>query len=438
MKGKFLMENVLVTIVLIVVLFNFILSVNKLFQNNKNKQNMLNLVKYQINIELEKFENSFRDELFRNRQELDNNFKITREEQHNIINSFQDSLLKRMNDTVQFQKSQFDTSNEQITKLLKQNEQKLDNVTNVIRENLDKIQKDNSEKLEKMRITVDEKLHKTLEERLGSTFQIVSERLEKVQNGLGEMRQLASGVGDLKRVLTNVKTRGIIGEIQLGNILEQMFSPEQYSQNIKTNKNSNNFVEYAVKLPGKDNNPVWIPIDSKFPIEDYQELLDFDINNPEEYEVLQKKFATKIKLFAKDISTKYISPPDTTNFAIMFLPIEGLYAEVLRNTTLFETLRRDYGIAVTGPTTLAAFLTSLQMGFKTLAIEKRSSEVWELLSAVKTEFGKFGNILAKTKKKLEEASNVIDQADVRTRVIKRKLQNVEELPKDKSVEYLGE
>ncbi len=235
-----------------------------------------------------------------------------------------------------------------------------------------------------------------------------------------------------------MKTRGIIGEIQLGNILEQMFSPEQYSQNIKTNKNSNNFVEYAVKLPGKDNNPVWIPIDSKFPIEDYQELLDFDINNPEEYEVLQKKFATKIKLFAKDISTKYISPPDTTNFAIMFLPIEGLYAEVLRNTTLFETLRRDYGIAVTGPTTLAAFLTSLQMGFKTLAIEKRSSEVWELLSAVKTEFGKFGNILAKTKKKLEEASNVIDQADVRTRVIKRKLQNVEELPKDKSIEYLGE
>ena len=322
--------------------------------------------------------------------------------------------------------------------MIEQNEQKMEKISNIVAINLEKLQKDNNDKLEKMRQTVDEKLHKTLEERLGSSFKIVSERLEKVQRGLGEMQQLASGIGDLKRVLSNVKTRGIVGEIQLGNILAEMFSPEQYSENVKVVPNKNNFVEFALKLPGKDDKTVWIPIDAKFPIEDYHELIEYSGTNPEEYLVLQKVFAKKILTFAKDIRDKYIHPPYTTNFAIMFLPIEGIYAEVLKNRDLFEKLRKEFGVVPTGPTTLAAFLSSLQMGFKTLAIEKRSSEVWDLLGAVKTEFGKFGGVLEKTQKKLQEASNVIEKAGVRTRAIEKCLKNVESLPEEKSTELLDD
>jgi DNA recombination protein RmuC len=292
------------------------------------------------------------------------------------------------------------------------------------------LQEDNSRKLEQMRTTVDEKLHNTLEQRLGQSFKIVSDRLEQVHKGLGEMQTLATGVGDLKKVLTNVKTRGVIGEYQLENILEQMMTPEQYAKNVKTKQGSNAMVEFAIKLPGKkeDEQIVWLPLDAKFPTEDYQVLLSaYDNSDSELIETTRKQLAGRIRLFAKEILTKYIDPPHTTDFGIMFLPFEGLYAEVLR-LGLFEAIQREFKIVISGPTTLAAFLNSLQMGFRTLAIEKRSSEVWEILGAVKTEFGKFGAILEKTQKKLRETSNVIEQAGVRTRAIERKLRNVQELP----------
>ena len=282
--------------------------------------------------------------------------------------------------------------------------------------------------------TVDEKIQKTLEERLGQTFKIVSDQLQAVQKGLGEMQNLASGVGDLKRVLDNVKTRGVLGEIQLGNILEQIMAPNQYEANVKTKRGSNDHVEFAIKLPGKDDEgqEVYLPIDAKFPQEDYHKLqLAYESGNTDEIELYTKAMVNGIKRFAKDIRDKYIDPPNTTDFGIMFLPIEGLYAEIVRQTDLLEQLQREYKIIITGPTTLAAMLNSLQMGFKTLAIQKRSSEVWRILGAVKTEFGKFGGVLEKAQKKINEANNELDKlVTTRTNVINRKLRDVQELPEE--------
>jgi DNA recombination protein RmuC len=282
-----------------------------------------------------------------------------------------------------------------------------------------------------MRETVDEKLQKTLETRLGESFKLVSERLEAVHKGLGDMQQLATGVGDLKRVLTNVKTRGVLGEYQLENILEQLLTPDQYEKNVKTKPGSNGLVEFAIKLPGRENKEqtVWLPIDSKFPKEDFELLIDaYDNGSAEQIDECRKTFIRGIRKSAGDICGKYIDPPNTTDFAILFLPFESLYAEVLRTPGLFETIQKECKIIITGPTTLSAILSSLQMGFRTLAIEKRSSEVWHLLSAVKTDFGTFGDILSKTHKKLQEASNVIEQAGVRSRAIERKLKDVQLLP----------
>lgn len=288
------------------------------------------------------------------------------------------------------------------------------------------------QKLEKMRETVDEKLQKTLETRLGQSFELVSKQLESVQKGLGEMQTLASDVGGLKRVLSNVKTRGVMGEIQLGNILEQIMAPEQYQSNVKTKKSSGDFVEFAIKLPGRDikDGHVYLPIDAKFPQEAYHLLqIAYDEANPVKVEEATKTLATSIRKFAKDIRDKYLDPPFTTDFGIMFLPIEGLYAEVVRNTDLIEQLQREFKIIITGPTTLAAILNSLQMGFKTLAIQQRSSEVWQILGEVKTEFGKFGGILEKAQKKITEAGNEIDTlVGSRTRAIERKLRKVHVLP----------
>jgi DNA recombination protein RmuC len=287
---------------------------------------------------------------------------------------------------------------------------------------------------------VDDKLQSTLERRLADSFKQVSERLEQVYKGLGEMRSLATGVGDLKKVLTNVKTRGTWGEIRLSHILEQILAPDQYAVNVATKKSSNERVEFAIRLPGPDSHPdkiVWLPIDSKFPQEDYQRLLDAqEAADKTLAEKSVKNLEMRVKTEARAIREKYIDPPHTTDFGIMFLPVEGLYAEVLRRPGLCDSLQREYRIVVTGPTTLAALLNSLQMGFRTLAIEKRSSEVWELLGAVKTQFGKFGEVLAKTKKKLQEASNTIDQAEVRTRVITRKLSKVQELPNSDSAQLM--
>lgn len=294
---------------------------------------------------------------------------------------------------------------------------------------LKELQELSKTKMEEIRHLVDDKLKQTLETRFNESFKLISERLEQVYKGLGEMHGLAEGVGDLKRVLSNVKTRGNMGEVELGNILQQILSPEQYVQNACVEEDSQRRVEYAVKLPGADpdGRPVLLPIDSKFPIEDYQRLLDA-YDNGGDIEKEGAKFEASVRRCATEINSKYIIPPATTDFAIMFVPTEGLYAEILRRTGLFEALRRDYKITVTGPANLAAFLSSLQMGFRTLAIEKRSSEVWKLLSQVKTEFTTFGDILDKTRKKLNEAANVIDSAGVRSRAIERRLRDVEDSP----------
>lgn len=373
-----------------------------------------------------------KDEISRNREETAVNALRAREELGQSLRSTADSLLKRISETAGMQKDQLDSFSRQLTDMTKLNEAKLENMRQTVAEGLRTLQEDNSRKLEQMRAVVDEKLQSTLEKRLGESFKQVSERLEQVYKGLGEMRSLATGVGDLKKVLTNVKTRGTWGEIQLGNILEQILTPEQYDMNVATKKNSTERVEFAIRLPGPNSDRdrvVWLPIDSKFPQEDYQRLIDAqEAADKELAEKSIKNLEIRIKAEAKNIKEKYIDPPNTTDFGIMFLPVEGLYAEVLRQPGLCDTLQREHRVVVTGPTTLAALLNSLQMGFRTLVIEKRSSEVWELLGMVKTEFSKFGEVLSKTKKKLQEASNTIGMAEVRTRAIERQLKKVQEIP----------
>ncbi len=370
--------------------------------------------------------------------------KENRTEQVNSLKSFEDKFTQNVKDFNDLQKQKFDDLVNRQENIRKATEDRLREIRETVEGKLKAMQDDNSKKLEEMRKTVDEKLQETVEKRFNESFKMISERLEQVHKGLGEMQTLASGVGDLKKVLTNVKTRGNLGEIQLGAILEQILSPEQYDQNAAVKEGSQERVEYVIKLPGKSNDDksLLLPIDSKFPTEDYQRLVDTYDNlanmNPKDVEAINKQFENSVRKNAKDIRDKYINPPVTTDFAIMFVPTEGLYAEILRRTGLFELLRRDLKIVVVGPANLAAFLSSLQMGFKTLAIEKRSSEVWELLGAVKTEFGNFGVVLEKTKKKLQEATNVIDKAGVRSRAIERKLRTVQELPQEQTVALLGE
>ncbi len=312
-----------------------------------------------------------------------------------------------------------------------QSEQKLDNMRRTLSENITRMQEGNRAQLDDIRKTVDEKLQSTLEKKLNDSFQMVSERLEQVYKGLGEMQSLAAGVGDLKKVLSNVKSRGVLGEIQLGAILEQILSPEQYAKNVATKKGSQNVVEYAVKLPGEDGVPVWLPIDAKFPADAYEQLLDaYDSADPVQVEAALKLLRERIRGFARDIHSKYISPPATTDFAIMFLPVEGLYAEVVR-AGMIEQLQRDYKVNIAGPTTMGALLNSLQMGFRTLAIQKRSSEVWKVLSSVKTEFDTFGAVLEATQKRLEQAGSELDKlVGVRTRQIQNKLRSVQTLPEE--------
>ncbi len=294
---------------------------------------------------------------------------------------------------------------------------------------LQAIRNDNAEQLEKMRATVDEKLHKTLETRLSQSFQLVSKQLEQVQKGLGEMNVLASDVGDLKKVLSNVKTKGVLGEYQLEALLEQILSPSQYAKNVKTKLDSNDIVEFAVKIPskkGEDNDFVMLPIDAKFPSSDYQRLLKaYDLGDAKAIEMHKNELSKTVKKFARDIATKYIDPPNTTEFAIMFLPFEGLYAEVLRIPGLFETIQREFMVTITGPTTISAFLNSLQMGFRSLAVEKHTTEVWKLLGNVQKEFVSFGDILEKTKDKIDAAGKELENAGVRSRAIERQLKKVE-------------
>jgi len=330
------------------------------------------------------------------------------------------------------QKAQLEAMSTAIGKLSDSNEKKLEAVRLTVEGKLQSMQTDNAKQLDQMRQTVDEKLQGTLEKRLGESFKLVSERLEQVHKGLGEMHNLANGVGDLKRVLTNVKARGTWGEVQLGNLLEQVLTPDQYSANVATNPDSGERVEFAIKLPGRDEQDgevVWLPIDAKFPQEDYQRLVDAsDKSDLAGVEAASRQLEASIKNSAKTIRDKYLCPPYTTDFGVMFLPTEGLYAEVLRRPGLADSLQHGCRVVVAGPTTLAALLNSLQMGFRTLAITKRSSEVWKVLGAVKTEFSKFGGVLGSVKKKLDQASSTIDQASVRTRAIERKLRDIQELP----------
>jgi DNA recombination protein RmuC len=366
-----------------------------------------------------RLESVLKDEMSRSRMESLNSFK-----------SFGDTIDRRMNDFSQ-----------KIGELTDRNDAKMEKIRESVENRLELLQRDNSEKLEKMRQTVDEKLEQTLETRLGEKFKIVSDRLEQVYKGLGEMQTLASGVGDLKKVLTNVKTRGTWGEVQLGNLLEQILSPEQYAKNVITKKGSSERVEYAIKLPGRDEKieTVWLPIDAKFPVEDYQRLVEVqEACDIAQVEQLSKNIEARIKLEAKDIKEKYLDPPYTTDFGILFLPIEGLYAEVLRRSGLTDELQSNYRVVIAGPTTIAALLNSLQMGFRTLVIEKRSSEVWEILGIIKNEFGKFGELLDKTHKKLKEATNNIETATKKTRTIEKKLRKVQSLPTPSSDHSLKE
>lgn len=316
-------------------------------------------------------------------------------------------------------------------------EKKLENIRETVEVRLTKMQNDNNEKLEKMREVVDEKLQKTLEDRISKSFKLVSERLEEVYKGLGEMKNLASGVGDLKKVLSNVKTRGILGEIQLGAILEQILSPEQYETNFPVKKGSRDVVEYAVKLPGNNDETVYLPIDAKFPVDAYNNLNDaYENGDSAEIESAKKVLISRIKSFAKDIHDKYIYPPQTTDFAIMFLPVEGLYAEVVRNG-LVEILQRDYKVNIAGPTTIVAFLQSLQMGFKTLAIQKRSGEVFDILGAVKTEFSKFASVIKLAQQRLDQANGELEKlVGVRTRAIQKKLDSITSLSEEDTQKIL--
>jgi DNA recombination protein RmuC len=324
--------------------------------------------------------------------------------------------------------------------LSESNTKRLSEMRTTLEEKIRDLQADNAKKLEEMRQTVDEKLHATLEQRLGESFKLVSERLEKVHAGLGEMQQLAIGVGDLKRVLTNVKTRGTWGEVQLEMLLQQIMTPDQYEKNVATVPHSNERVEFAIRLPASPDDterPLWLPIDAKFPKEAYERLVAASENADAEATLLAaKELENTVRMEARTIAGKYLSPPATTDFALLFLPTEGLYAEIIRVPGLCDEIQRKHRVVVVGPTTLSAFLNSLQMGFRTLALQKRSSEVWEVLGAVKTEFGKFGNILEKIKKQLEQATASVESAEVRTRAMNRKLRQVEALPEGQSMHLL--
>lgn len=347
------------------------------------------------------------------------------------LKSFEEKFSLNVKDFNDLQRQKFSDLILKQEQLRTETENKLEKIRETVEKKLQVLQDENLKKLEEMRNTVDEKLQSTLEKRFNESFTVISNRLEQVHKGLGEMQSLATNVGDLKKVMTNVKSRGVMGEYQLASILEDLLTNEQYEKNVKTKMGSGAIVEFAIKMPNNNNleKVLWLPIDSKFPKEDYEALVDaYDDGDGEKIELLRRSFKNGIIKNAKDIREKYIDPPNTTEYGIMFLPFESLYAEVLRTSGLFELLQKEYKITITGPTTLSALLNSLQMGFRTLAIEKRSSEVWDLLSAVKTEFNQFGNILEKTKKKLQEATNTIDQAGVRSRAIERQLKKVQELP----------
>lgn len=425
------MTEILLGIIIVLGILNLVLILRS--RSDSGNSAALEGVRKAINrfdVSLEKSEAMQKNEFERNRRENQETSKVNREELSAALKSFEDQFKINIKDLNDLMREKFADFNKQQTDNNKQASDRMKGIQEQIEKQLGDIRDDNTKQLTEMRKTVDEKLQDTLEKRLGESFKQVSERLELVHKGLGEMSNIATGVGDLKKVLSNVKTRGVLGEYQLGNILEQILTPDQYSMNVATKKGSQAHVEYAVKLPGKSTDEeVWMPVDSKFPIEPYEVLqAAYDEGSQEKIDIAQKVLVKAVEGFAKDISEKYLDPPHTTDFGIMFLPVESLYAEVLRHPGLFETLQRTYRITITGPTTLSALLNSLQMGFRTLAVQKRSSEVWKVLGAVKAEFETFADHLKKVRKQLDTAAGSLDKLqNTRTNQIERKLRAVESL-----------
>lgn len=451
--------EILLIAALILIIVNIILTFSKRSATTGDFKSEL----IKMSADLERIDPLIRGEFSNNRDELQRGSKDTREELSNSFKNFGETLTKNIKDNRteltnslksfeekfsanvkefnELQRQKFNDLAIKNEQLRNETENKLEKIREIVEKKLQTLQEENTKKLEEMRKTVDEKLQSTLEKRFNDSFTVISERLELVHKGLGEMQNLATNVGDLKKVMTNVKSRGVMGEYQLANILEDLLTNEQYEKNVKTKSGSGAIVEFAIKMPNNNNleKTLWLPIDSKFPKEDYEALVDaYDSGDSEKLDALRKAFKSSIIKNARDIKEKYIDPPNTTEYGIMFLPFESLYAEVLRTSGLFELLQKEYKITITGPTTLSALLNSLQMGFRTLAIEKRSSEVWDLLSAVKTEFNQFGTILEKTKKKLVEATNTIDKASVRSRAIEKQLRKVQELPSPETAVRIGQ
>ena len=432
------MIEILLVIVIILLIVNIYISI-------KPQGVDMGPVQRDMEQKLISVEKALREEFTVNREESRKNEQSNRTEIGSSIEKLSATILSNMIELSNLQKNQFDTYSRTMERTLDAFNYNLrssiDDLTKLQNEKFVELTKSTEENLEKMRVTVDEKLQSTLERRLSESFKVVSERLEQVHKGLGEMQSLAAGVGDLKKVLSNTKTRGVLGEVQLERILEQFLSPEQYEKNVITKKGSRETVEFAIKLPGKDydNKTVYLPLDAKFPLEVYNKLLDaYDLQNQAQIDVAYKNLERFIKKSAQDIRDKYIDPPNTTDFGLMFLPTEGIYAEVLKNQSLVEFVQREYKINITGPTTLVALLNSLQMGFRSLAIEKHSSEVWKILGAVKTEFSKFETVLNSAQNKLNQASSEIDKlVGTRTRQINRKLKNVDKLSFDDTGLYLS-
>ena len=432
------MIEILLVIVIILLIINIYISI-------KPQGVDMGPVQRDMEQKLISVEKALREEFTVNREESRKNEQSNRTEIGSSIEKLSATILSNMIELSNLQKNQFDTYSRTMERTLDAFNYNLrssiDDLTKLQNEKFVELTKSTEENLEKMRVTVDEKLQSTLERRLSESFKVVSERLEQVHKGLGEMQSLAAGVGDLKKVLSNTKTRGVLGEVQLERILEQFLSPEQYEKNVITKKGSRETVEFAIKLPGKDydNKTVYLPLDAKFPLEVYNKLLDaYDLQNQAQIDAASKNLERFIKKSAKDIRDKYIDPPNTTDFGLMFLPTEGIYAEVLKNQSLVEFVQREYNINITGPTTLVALLNSLQMGFRSLAIEKHSSEVWKILGAVKTEFSKFETVLNSAQNKLNQASSEIDKlVGTRTRQINRKLKNVDKLSFDDTGFYLS-
>ena len=432
------MIEILLVIVIILLIVNIYISI-------KPQGVDMGPVQRDMEQKLISVEKALREEFTVNREESRKNEQSNRTEIGSSIEKLSATILSNMIELSNLQKNQFDTYSRTMERTLDAFNYNLrssiDDLTKLQNEKFVELTKSTEENLEKMRVTVDEKLQSTLERRLSESFKVVSERLEQVHKGLGEMQSLAAGVGDLKKVLSNTKTRGVLGEVQLERLLEQFLSPEQYEKNVITKKGSRETVEFAIKLPGKDydNKTVYLPLDAKFPLEVYNKLLDaYDLQNQAQIDAASKNLERFIKKSAKDIRDKYIDPPNTTDFGLMFLPTEGIYAEVLKNQSLVEFVQREYNINITGPTTLVALLNSLQMGFRSLAIEKHSSEVWKILGAVKTEFSKFETVLNSAQNKLNQASSEIDKlVGTRTRQINRKLKNVDKLSFDDTGFYLS-